>query len=158
MPALKCSYCKGIFPKHELTFYGNKIKLCENHTIEDYRNKQKSKKITRGKNRTNTPPWLRKQVLKIDNRCRFCGTQQNLCVHHVYYRSQKCPYLVEPEDWPHLQSNLLTLCMDCHTIVHSNKRLYQPLCLGVIWLRSFGDHAVTIPALKKRLEMQNETT
>jgi len=91
------------------------------------------------------PDGLRDSVVRLDgSRCRCCGSGRNgaLHVHHVMYRSQ---------GGPHEQSNLITLCVDCHMVVHSDKRRYQPLCLGVIWLRSFGDKQVTVRSLERKL-------
>lgn len=72
------------------------------------------------------PPGLRDEVLERDNRrCRFCGGNRNLNAHHIDYRSQGGLH----EAW-----NLIMLCDDCHMTVHSNKRRFQPLLRGYIWL------------------------
>jgi 5-methylcytosine-specific restriction endonuclease McrA len=61
---------------------------------------------------------LCRQVLARDNwRCQVCGSTNNLQVHHQQLRSQQG----SDED-----SNLITLCMDCHERLHhgygSNRR------------------------------------
>ena len=53
---------------------------------------------------------LRKQVLRRDGwRCQFCGSGQNLQVHHKQLRSQQ-----GSDD----DSNLITLCASCHKGLH----------------------------------------
>lgn len=103
------------------------------------------KKVQTKKRKANTPDELRDSVLRIDGKCRFCGVRDDrpLHVHHVFYRS---------EQGPHEQSNLLSLHLGCHDEVHSDKRRYQRLCLGVIWLRSFGDKQITVKKLERMLD------
>jgi len=53
---------------------------------------------------------LQRQVLQRDGwRCQFCGSMQNLQVHHLKLRSQS-----GGDDEP----NLITLCAECHERVH----------------------------------------
>jgi 5-methylcytosine-specific restriction endonuclease McrA len=53
---------------------------------------------------------LRKQVLRRDGwKCQVCGSTQNLQVHHKQLRSQ----MGSDDD-----SNVITLCVDCHEGVH----------------------------------------
>jgi 5-methylcytosine-specific restriction endonuclease McrA len=53
---------------------------------------------------------LRKQVLRRDAwRCQICGSGQNLQVHHKHLRSRQ-----GSDD----DSNLITLCSRCHSLVH----------------------------------------
>ena len=55
---------------------------------------------------------LRLRVLRRDSwRCQFCGSRQNLEVHHQQYRSHS------GEDCEH---NLITLCHDCHCRIHGS--------------------------------------
>ena len=88
-------------------------------------------------------PYNREQVLADDGwRCRMCGSSSALHVHHVKYRS---------EGIDNSPLNLITLCSKDHGLVHSDKERYQPLCRGVIWLRSvYGDRATLIPMLEDR--------
>lgn len=94
---------------------------------------------------------VRRYVLQADNfRCRLCGRTNNLACHHVIYKSEK-----RNKQWQDEISNLITLCNSpCHlSIVHGNKKRFQPLCLGIIWLREVeGDRSTTIYDLEKRLE------
>ncbi len=53
---------------------------------------------------------LRRQVLKRDGwRCQFCGSMENLQVHHLEFR---CHAGSDTEE------NLITLCAPCHSQVH----------------------------------------
>jgi 5-methylcytosine-specific restriction endonuclease McrA len=55
---------------------------------------------------------LRKKVLMRDDwRCQVCGCLKNLDVHHLRRRSAM------GED---LETNLITLCRDCHQILHNS--------------------------------------
>lgn len=55
-------------------------------------------------------------------RCAFCCTTNNLHYHHIYYRSERKDLIDEP-------SNGIMLCEECHRLVHSNKRKWQPILL-----------------------------
>lgn len=94
---------------------------------------------------------LREIIFKKDNySCRLCGQANNLAVHHIIYRSN-----IKNKPWENETSNLITLCNHpCHlSIVHGNKKRFQKLCLGVVWLREIeGDKYTTIYELEKRLE------
>jgi len=53
---------------------------------------------------------LHRHVLERDGwRCQFCGSMQNLQVHHLKFRSQSG----DDEE-----QNLITLCADCHEQMH----------------------------------------
>jgi 5-methylcytosine-specific restriction endonuclease McrA len=55
---------------------------------------------------------LRKQVLRRDGwRCQLCGSRRNLQIHHKQLRSQQ---------GSDNDSNLITLCVDCHEGVHQS--------------------------------------
>ena len=70
------------------------------------------------------PHWYKelcRQVLARDNwRCQVCGSSNNLQVHHQQLRSQQG----SDED-----SNLITLCAECHAQLHGsrseNHRLWE---------------------------------
>ena len=56
---------------------------------------------------------LWRQVLDRDGwKCRRCRLRNNLHVHHIIFRSE----LGKDVSW-----NLITLCGDCHTLVHAYK-------------------------------------
>ena len=53
---------------------------------------------------------LCRQVLQLDGwRCQQCGSRTNLQVHHMQLRSQS------GDD---SEENLITLCSQCHTLIH----------------------------------------
>ena len=57
---------------------------------------------------------LHHQVLERDGwRCQFCGSMQNLQVHHLKYRSQS---------GGDVEQNLITLCTECHEKLHREVR------------------------------------
>jgi 5-methylcytosine-specific restriction endonuclease McrA len=57
---------------------------------------------------------LRRQILDRDGwRCQECGSFANLDVHHVRRRSAL------GDD---VETNLITLCRECHRLVHRNRR------------------------------------
>lgn len=95
---------------------------------------------------------VRDHVLRNDNfRCRLCGGANNLVFHHVIYKSEKKNKL-----WQDTVSNGITLCNEpCHLgIVHKDKKRFQKLCLGIIWLREVeGDRYTSIYDLEKRLDV-----
>ena len=54
---------------------------------------------------------LRQQVLERDGwRCQYCGRLEQLEVHHIRSRAQL---------GADSELNLITLCADCHTKLHS---------------------------------------
>lgn len=63
-------------------------------------------------------------VYETCQKCVLCGTQNNLQLHHVKYRSERSDLIDEP-------SNCLMLCINCHAKVHSNKRYWQPILLEI---------------------------
>jgi 5-methylcytosine-specific restriction endonuclease McrA len=143
MSVVKCGACKKYLPKEEAVRNG--VQSFHPGCTADAYKKSRPKK-----RKANTPDDLRSSVLLLDgHRCRFCGVRRDgsLHVHHVFYRSQQ---------GPHEQSNLISLCDECHDTVHSDKKRYQRLCLGVIWLRSMGDKRITIPRLER--ELKNAST
>lgn len=87
------------------------------------------------------PPETRQLVLARDRCCRYCGTTQNLHVHHIYYRSGGVDHQ------PH---NLIVLCHEHHTLVHSDLRRWRPLLLGVIWCQYAGQR-LTVRQLETRV-------
>ncbi len=61
---------------------------------------------------------------ECNGKCVFCYTTNNLHYHHIYYRSERKDLIDEP-------SNGIMLCEECHRLVHSNKRKYQPILLEI---------------------------
>jgi 5-methylcytosine-specific restriction endonuclease McrA len=65
---------------------------------------------------------LRQRVLQRDGwQCQFCGSRQNLEVHHQQYRSHS------GED---TKANLITLCENCHSLTHGIARAPESPVVG----------------------------
>lgn len=68
------------------------------------------------------PRWQRRrlEVLSRDKfACQYCGnTEQTLHVHHYSYAKSGNPWDAEDE-------SLITLCADCHKIIHLEKNMTQ---------------------------------
>ena len=61
---------------------------------------------------------LHRRILERDNwRCQFCGTMQNLQVHHLHFRSRA------GDD---KEENLIALCDQCHSRLHGLNRAQLP--------------------------------
>lgn len=59
--------------------------------------------------------WKKKchQIRMRDkNRCTYCGSGENLCVHHTFYYSDR------PLPWLYPDNSLVTLCKKCHNKYH----------------------------------------
>lgn len=75
------------------------------------------------------PARVRAEAFARDNgNCRVCGaTVEHPALHHITYRSEGGLHVVE---------NLVTVHWmfwpRCHELVHSNKKLWQPVLLEVV--------------------------
>ena len=151
---VKCHACKEYVDTGS-AFRRGLSSWCDYDCFIDSQNaalKKKYKKMASSKGHdTGVYEELRLKVLTSDNfRCRLCAKQNNLAVHHVIYKSDK-----KNKPWENTVSNLITLCnTPCHlSIVHKNKKRFQRLCLGIIWIREIeGDRSTTIYQLEKRLD------
>lgn len=56
--------------------------------------------------------------------CCLCHRAKLLQLHHIYYRSERKDLIDEP-------SNCIMLCEECHRLVHSNKKKFQPILLDI---------------------------
>ena len=78
----------------------------------------KSKKLTVTKDTYN-------YIIGRDNYfCRLCGNTSFLQLHHILYRNQR-------KDLINNVDNCIMLCSDCHKLVHSNKKKWQPILLDM---------------------------
>lgn len=70
------------------------------------------------KEKLKDPRWIRRrrEIMERDNhRCMICGEDSLLLnVHHLRYRKGA-------EPWEYDDCELVTLCEDCHKMVHDNK-------------------------------------
>lgn len=96
-------------------------KTCSRHCADLLRNRRgTSWKSVRCAERTGPTPKVQAEVLERDNNaCRFCGTNRDLHLHHIIYRSS---------GGTHVSTNLITLCATHHNLVHDNKSKWQPVC------------------------------
>ena len=54
-------------------------------------------------------------VLQRDgNLCKFCGSEKDLCVHHLYPYAKIKTLQIDP-------SNGVTCCISCHGMIHGRK-------------------------------------
>ncbi len=98
------------------------------------------RKNSRSKERV--PVEVAERVLARDaKRCRSCNGVAWLHLHHIRYRSQ---------GGPHTEANLITLCEECHRMVHSSKRKWQSLLLEVLRLQEEDNRKVTVLQLDRR--------
>lgn len=151
MSKRRCAYCREYFDQSTMIVSGLSA-FCSNGHLLKARNKSRPKPQPKQPNDDfdGISPAMRLAAIEADGyRCRYCGNlSHNLAVHHIYYRSE-----ARNEPWLHQPHNLITLCnYPCHLdIVHGNKRLYQPLCLQIVWLRMIeGDVHTTIQMLERQ--------
>lgn len=141
MAVVRCSGCKRYIPRSDAIRIGLSA-FCSQECVYDKSRKTQAKAAK--KSRSKRAPMdsaLRDGVIISDGfRCRYCGRGGTLHVHHVLYRS---------EQGPDSRDNLISLCGDHHQLVHSDKKLYQPLCLEIIRRREAdGDLFTLIPELE----------
>jgi len=136
-------YCNVI--KEEIRFSrcqecGNKEYKPKSKVNSLYKNKKSTLKgkspVKSGKmkNKSNKRITVLKEtydyVIKRDNySCRLCGSTNWIQLHHIYYRSQRKDLINDID-------NCIMLCDDCHRLVHSNKKKWQPILLEMnkkIW-------------------------
>lgn len=151
MSKRKCSHCKSYFDSDEMLVRGLSA-FCSNEHYLAQLNKAQTKKSKPKKHNIDITDEQREAVLRLDGyRCRYCGkSSDNLAVHHIAYRSE-----AKHEPWLNEPVNLITLCnYPCHLdIIHGNKKLYQPLCRQIVYLRALkGDKTTTIAMLEKEID------
>ena len=79
--------------------------------------------------RSDAPVDTRERVGHRDVFCRWCGRPyQHL--HHIRYRSE----FGRDDPAKHHPDNLIFLCHSCHQLVHTKKRVYQPILLELVHL------------------------
>jgi len=119
----RCAECRGYFREDELLIQTPIQVFCTKECL------QKKQAKLRGKSKSTKVPKRISNAVKVrdKNRCRACGLKDRrswpLHQHHIKYRS---------EGGLHLVKNLITLCVECHDRVHSNKRVFQPLLIDKV--------------------------
>lgn len=150
MPKVRCGGCKSYVNHENIYRKSGVMSVCSPQCLTQVRTSRRQVKLQTPKlrDRGDITTAMRKEVLLRDrNSCRYCGTNRDLQVHHIHYRSSGGP----GENW-----NLLTLCGVHHQLVHSDKKVFLPLCLGVVWMSYMGPHRqITIPQLKRWVENES---
>ena len=131
----RCLFCREYFPAGEMIVTGVG-KLCSQDCFGSLQDKYKDKNSRRiaskrssqkprsSKKRTGIPAGVRQAVKERDrNRCRRCGNPNGVQLHHVEYLSQGGPDEV---------TNILSLCLRCHSLAHSNPLDWQPILLMML--------------------------
>jgi 5-methylcytosine-specific restriction endonuclease McrA len=99
-------------------------------------------------NHDGVPADTRTTVYARDRqRCRYCGTTADLHLHHVHYRS---------EGVDHGPANLITLCLDHHNLVHSDKRYWQPICEEYLRRAELGQRVFLVELLPDTREHRTD--
>ena len=139
---VKCNFCKSYVERNDAVKRGINYFCDRDHADQAYYKLwAKSRPVEK------LSKSVRENVYDRDHyRCCFCGVGYSLHLHHVVYRS---------EGGPDTGDNLITLCSDHHQEVHSNKKLYQPLCRQIIYLRSLGRTNITIKDLLDDLDSEH---
>lgn len=57
-------------------------------------------------------------------KCGLCGTNNNLELHHIQYRSEDKSKIDDP-------GNCIMLCKECHQKAHNNKKLWKPRLIKI---------------------------
>jgi 5-methylcytosine-specific restriction endonuclease McrA len=142
MPKVRCGFCKDYFDRDDpaVVRVGPQSFCTHEHRVaaaQKNGNRPKAPTVRKARPKNEPSSETKSLVRSLDgNRCRFCGTNQRLHVHHIIYRSQGGTHEVE---------NLITLCQEHHDTVHSNKKLFQPMCQEIVARRSAsGDKATLI--------------
>lgn len=77
------------------------------------------------------------------NRCRICFTRNNLHLHHVKYRSGGGADTAD---------NLITLCLEHHAEMHSDKRRWQPVLFQLLAMGALTSFKEAEAKLQRSLE------
>jgi hypothetical protein len=137
---VRCSVCHQYFDRDEAFKILPLSRLCSEDCYGAYLDKRrdrqpKSAPAARAR-KPSLPIRIRRLVRERDaNVCRFCGIRGQE-VHHIQYRSSG------GSDEP---SNLILLCNEHHALVHSNKRRWQPVLFGVLWMGYVEGRWMTVP-------------
>lgn len=95
--------------------------VCE---FKEYKKQKPIKKVSKKRIFVSKETY-NKVYTRDSGSCQLCGAYQNLHAHHILYRSQRKDLIDEP-------TNIIMLCENCHRLVHSNKKKYQPILLEMM--------------------------
>lgn len=163
---LRCTFCKEYGDRETFYRVSSLEKVCSEQCFRELRAKRSSSgkgfqrslkdpsllPVPRSKPKTKgspIPASTRKRVTERDGgKCRFCGKTNWVELHHVNYRS---------EGVDHSDHNLISLCKEHHDLVHSDKRRWKPMLLGVLWVQYVEGRTVTVPSFVLRSETGKRT-
>ena len=121
---MKCLYIRKRTKNYKPYFYCTKYKkevdiYCYKECNDKEYKKAAIKKVS--KKRITVSKATYDIVLSESNyKCALCGSFMFLELHHIVYRSENKSLIDNPD-------NCIMLCSNCHRLVHSNKKKYQPL-------------------------------
>lgn len=149
MAKVRCSYCRSYVEKETLYRCSPLLKVCSAECMTGLACRRqvvkKTKHVPASKKETDggIPKLVREEVLARDRyRCRYCAGTSFLHLHHIIYRSQGGIH----EPW-----NLITLCEEHHSLMHSDKRRWMPVLQGVNYLYYFSRTLLTVPQTERWL-------
>lgn len=143
----RCTACRGYFPRHTFFYHQQMTRICTEQCFNEWTETRRRKaKANRKKPRKRTiapkiPIDVRMAVHARDKTCRMCGSSRSLHCHHVQYRAQ---------GGPDVEENLVLLCAEHHELVHSDKRVYQPLLQTLLRLEYVEHEHLTVPEVVRR--------
>lgn len=143
----RCTACRGYFPRDTFFYHQQMTRICTELCFNEWTESRRRKASARRKPRRPTiapkiPIDVRMAVHERDKTCRMCGgSSRGLHCHHVIYRSQ---------GGPDTEENLVLLCAEHHELVHSDKRVYQPLLLALLQLEYVEGQHLTVPEVARR--------
>lgn len=152
MGKVRCSVCDRYVPKEEALRTGIQS-VCSTACRWEAQHRPKPRRVSgrTGRKRTSgIDKKLRMRVKRRDgHRCRWCSTllwqQGEGEVHHIRYRS---------EGGLDEEANLILLCGMHHRMAHSNKRIWQPVLLAVIWKEYVEGRWMSVPQVSRHLEVR----
>ena len=140
MSRFRCSGCREYFRVEEAFLSNGLGRVCSENCLRTVRDRVRSRPVKR---KPDVPADVRQRVFARDgHRCRYCGSERSLMLHHIDYRSEGGPH----EEW-----NLIALCAVHHELVHSDKRRFQPLLKAYVWVRGVESRMLFVPQLERLL-------
>ena len=105
-------YCPYYSPEQHSAHF-----IADDYILSVWERHNSVAKLTKPRKWTLQNEWrnFRKSIFERDNyQCQECGTNKNLCAHHIKGRSEYPELSYDP-------SNVITLCKYCHAKAHPDK-------------------------------------
>lgn len=99
-------------------------KISKNVVFQEKKSPKKSKIHRKSRKMIITKDTYNYVIERDNYSCRLCGSTSFLQLHHILYRSQRKDLINDVD-------NCIMLCSDCHRLVHSNKKKWQPILLDM---------------------------